>query len=66
MTKGLKQCRIDAGFTQEQVSNALNISQETISQYETGARKISLYTAKRLADLYSVSIDDFFNLKTCV
>lgn len=60
MAKGLKQCRLDAGFTQEQVSDALNISQEVISQYETGARKISLDTAKKLADLYSVSVDDFF------
>lgn len=60
MAKGLKQCRLDAGSTQEQVSDALNISQEVISQYETGARKISLDTAKKLADLYSVSVDDFF------
>lgn len=56
----MKERRIAAGFTQEEVALKLNISQEVISQYETGARSIKLETAKEMAELYECKVDDFF------
>lgn len=55
----LKECRILAGFTQEQVGKILGISQEVISQYENGGRKLTLELAGKFAKLYGVSVDTF-------
>ena len=53
----LKQARLEAGYTQEQVAQLLNTAQYQIHKYESGKQEISLARAIDLADLYQVSLD---------
>lgn len=53
----LKYARIDAGYTQQQVSDLLNIGRSTLSNYEIGRIEPNLETLARLADFYCVSVD---------
>ena len=55
----LKEMRLAKGLTQEEVAEKLGISQEVVSQYETGKRSIKLDLAKRFAELYECNVDDF-------
>ena len=54
----LKECRIKAGFTQQQVAEQLNTVQHQIHKYESGKQEISLARAIDLADLYHVTLDE--------
>ncbi|MBQ8921421.1 MAG: helix-turn-helix transcriptional regulator [Oscillospiraceae bacterium] len=54
----LKECRIKAGLTQQQVADQLNTAQFQIHKYETGKQEISLARAIDLADLYKVTLDE--------
>lgn len=49
--------RESKNFRQQDVSEMLNISQRTYSNYERGTRQIPLKTLCNLADLYNVSVD---------
>jgi transcriptional regulator with XRE-family HTH domain len=53
----LKIARERIGFTQEQVSEKLNISIGTVSGYERNHRSPNPEMLERLADLYNVSTD---------
>ena len=53
----LKEIRKRRGITQLKLSMDLNISQNTISRYETGEREADYATLIRLADYFNVSID---------
>lgn len=53
----IKKARIDAGYTQNQVSEITGISQPILSKLETGDREPSLENLGILADFYEVSID---------
>ncbi len=53
----IKQARIDAGYTQMQVSKITGISQAIISNMENGNREPSLENLGILADFYEVSTD---------
>ena len=44
-------------LTQEELAEKLNISQKSISKYETGARKPSFETLTEMAKLFNVSTD---------
>lgn len=55
--KKLKQARLDAGYTQNQIKELLNIGRSTLSLYETGRREPDIETLGKLADFYCVSID---------
>lgn len=52
----LKQLRIDKGYTQEQVSEEINMSRSVISNIECGIR-LNIDTVISLCDLYDVSLD---------
>lgn len=54
----MKEMRLAKGLTQEEVAEKLGISQEVVSQYETGKRSIKLDLAKRFAELYECNVDD--------
>lgn len=45
------------GITQLKLAMDLNISQNTISRYETGEREADYATLIRLADYFNVSLD---------
>lgn len=53
----LKQARNEAGYTQRQVAQLLNMKQTTIASYEVGRTQPDIETLGRLADFYCVSVD---------
>lgn len=53
----IKTARLDAGYTQKQVSDATGISRTTICRLETGVREPDLESMGKLIDFYEVSAD---------
>lgn len=55
----LRQLRLNAGFTQQNVADALNINRSTYTYYETGKTTPDIQTLKRLSRIFDVTIDTF-------
>ena len=55
--KNLKNIREDNDIKQREVAAYLNVSQNTYSQYETGAISLTAEVLIKLADFYGVSVD---------
>lgn len=55
--ENIRNLRIDAGLTQCQVAEHLNVKQNTYSQYEIGVLNYPVDVLCKLADLYGVSVD---------
>lgn len=53
----LRQARIEAGYTQQQIESITKINQKNISKYENGKLEPNLETLGILADFYEVSVD---------
>ncbi len=53
----LRDLREDNDYKQKEIADYLSCAQNTYSQYELGARSISLETLCKLADLYNTSVD---------
>lgn len=53
----LKELRKKKGLTQIRLAIELNMSQNTISRYETGAHEPDVQTLIQLADYFNVSLD---------
>lgn len=53
----LRELRIAAGMTQQQVADYLNIRQQSYARYETGAGEPNLQAVVQLAKLFGVSCD---------
>ena len=53
----LKEARKKAGLTQEQVREAIGVSQAAYGYFETGDRQPSVAVLKKLADFFEVSTD---------
>lgn len=58
MAMHLKAARVNAGFTQKQAAEALNISKGTLANYEKYRTKPDIEMSKRIAKLYNVTVDD--------
>ena len=56
--KKLKEARMRAGFTQENVAEKLNVSRQTISNWENEKSYPDIVNVITLSDLYSISLDD--------
>lgn len=54
----LKAARVNAGLTQEFVCKSVGISKTTITNYELYRTVPDIETAKKLANLYNMSVDD--------
>ena len=54
----LKDARIQAGLTQEQVAEKLMVSRQTISNWENGKSLPDIVSIMSLSDLYQISIDE--------
>lgn len=54
----LKAARVNAGFTQSKVAESLNISKGTLTNYELYRTQPDIETAKKMARLYGLSVDD--------
>ncbi len=57
--KYLKRIREDAGLTQEEVANILNLGRDAIIRIENGKRKISAMELVGFSKLYNISLDEF-------
>lgn len=53
----LKELRISAGLTQDELAAKLNTSKQSISRYENSSREPNIKTAKRIADVLGVSLE---------
>lgn len=58
----IKELREEEGLKQTELANMLNIKQNTYSQYETGAREISIDVLMKLSKIYGVSTDYILGL----
>lgn len=53
----LKQYRIKSGYGQLDIANMLNVSKQTVSNWEKGKRLPDINTLVTLANLYDVTVD---------
>lgn len=60
MEMSLKAARVNAGLTQKEAAKALEISKGTILSYEKYRTKPDVDTAKKIAKLYGVTVNDIF------
>lgn len=58
----IRALRTNAGMTQIELANKLNISNSTLSQYESGARTPSDDMKLKIAALFQVSIDSLLGV----
>ena len=61
----LKDMRENNNLTQQQVADALQIKQNTYSQYETGTRQIPIDVLIALAAFYKTSTDYLLGITDC-
>ena len=61
--KRLKQLRKRKGLTAEQLGERIGVARTTIFGYETGARLPDLFTTKKLAEFFDVSVDYLIGLQ---
>lgn len=56
--KALKEFRLGVGWTQAQVAEHLGVQPSTVTMWESGERKPSIITLKKLAQLFGCTTDD--------
>lgn len=56
----IKEYRLQNSMTQTELAKKLNISKQTVSKYEKGIIKANQDTLFKLADIFNVSVNDFF------
>ena len=56
--KKLKDARMKSGFTQEMVAEEINVSRQTISNWENEKSYPDIISVIELSNLYSISLDD--------
>ena len=54
----LKAARVNAGMTQDHVAKELKMNKNTLVSYEKYRSKPDIETAKKLAALYGLTVDD--------
>lgn len=54
----LKKARTQSGYTQEAVAEKINVSRQTISNWENEKSYPDILSVIKLSDLYSISLDD--------
>ena len=53
----IKEARMKAGFTQEQIAEALGVSRQTISNWENGRTYPDIVSVVKMSDLYHICPD---------
>lgn len=56
-SKRLKQLRKENNYSQEYISQLLNVSRQSYSRYENGNSQPEFSTLIRIADIFNVSLD---------
>lgn len=59
----LRAARVNANLTQLEVCNKLGISKSTLASYEQYKTKPDIETAKKIAELYNLTVDDIIFFK---
>lgn len=54
----LRDLRMNAGYTQGEIANALDMTQSMVLQIERGTKQLSLLNASILAEMFGCSIND--------
>ena len=54
----LKAARVNANLTQEEAAKRIGVSKGTLASYEAYKTKPDIETAKSLAAIYNMSVDD--------
>ena len=60
----IKNARNQSGLTQEQAAEALGVSRQTVSNWETGKSYPDIVSVIRMSDLYDVSLDHLLKEET--
>jgi hypothetical protein len=63
LAKRIKQIRKEKGLTQNQVAEALGVSQPSYSDYETKAGNCAFYTLQKIAKALDVSVPFLVDVK---
>ena len=58
----LAAARVNAGFTQRQVAEKLNVTQNTIVAWENGSNEPKISQARALSNLYDMPLDNIIFL----
>lgn len=58
--QGIKEARISAGMTQEQLAKAVGVAKSTITSYEKGNREISAGMIQKIAQATGSSVEFIF------
>lgn len=61
ITDILYRLRVNAGLSQQNVADELGVDISTYSRYEKGKAELKISHAKKLADFYRLSLDQFYN-----
>lgn len=61
LSEFIKQQRLKNGFNQSFVAEHISVSRPTYLEIEKGARDLTITEAKKLSDLYGLSLDSFLN-----
>lgn len=64
ISERIKKLRVQNGFTQSQLGDAIGVSKVSVSGYESGKRVPDLSTLIRLADTFEVSVDFYLEERT--
>ena len=64
LANNLRRLRTENNYTQEQISEKLNISRQAYSNYETGKRIPDIDMRIRIADIYEVTLEQLLT-QTC-
>lgn len=59
----LKAARVNAGFTQKEAAELLNISKGTLTSYEKYRTKPDIEKSKQIAALYGTTVDGIIFFK---
>lgn len=54
----LKAARVNAGLTQKEAAKELNISKNTLANYERYKTKPDIEMSKKIAELYQTTVDN--------
>ncbi len=61
--KNIKKLRVESGFSQQRLADLLGLSRPTISQIETGERKLSADELIKLSDIFNISVELLLGIK---
>lgn len=62
ITERMKAARVERGYTQKEIAERLDMTQQQYGLYETGKRDIPAQKIKELSDIYNISADYLLGL----